>query len=66
MSSEDFTWHDDVMHAFSEACNCLDDWEYGGADTREQFDRQKKAAEFVRKKIQAMAKRYDMKNAHGD
>ena len=54
-------WHDCVQHAFGEAADNIVAWEYGGAESDEERFMTKKAADYVAKRIRAMALSHDLK-----
>lgn len=59
MSDDTEEFHDAMMCAFDEAADGLDIWEFGGAETKEEYDLHRKAATEVAKRIRRMAARYD-------
>lgn len=52
-------WHDCMMHSLEEAANIIENWEYGGAETKEEYDMTLQAAKEVAKLIRRMAERRD-------
>lgn len=50
-------WHDCMQHAFMEAADAMQAWEYGGASTKEEKNMQDAAGKEVAKLIRKMADR---------
>jgi|JI10StandDraft_1071094.scaffolds.fasta_scaffold701735_3 hypothetical protein len=62
-NSKDF--HDAMICAFHEAADNVELWEFGGADTLEEYNLHRHAAEEVAKRIRKMADRYFYKHLRG-
>lgn len=58
--TEGEAWHDCMQHAFEEAANAAESWEYGGAVDDAEFRMTRKATQEVAKRIRAMARRHDL------
>lgn len=60
-------WIDAMMTAFDEAADSVEAWEYGGAESKEDFDLHRNAALEVAKRIRRMAWRFCKKETakHG-
>jgi len=54
-------WHGCMLHAMEEAAAGIEDWEYGGAETAEEFRMTRLAAMEVARRIRSMASRYSRK-----
>jgi len=57
--ASDPEWHDDMMHAFDTAVNCMESEEFGG----DNAERQEAAYREVAKRLRRMAARYN--RTHG-
>lgn len=56
-------WDDAVMYAMETAADSIEDWEYGGAVDKADFQLHRRAAKEVAKRIRRMVKRYNNKRA---
>lgn len=63
---KNYSWHYDMLFAFEEAASGIESWEWGGADTDEEYARQKEAATEVARRIRRMANRYERKHIKAD
>ena len=54
-------WYECMLHAMEEAAAAVEGWEYGGAESEEEFRMTRRAAMEVAKRIRRMAERYSRK-----
>ena len=54
-------WHECMQHAFTEAADNIETWEYGGAESEEERLMTKEASFEVAKIIRSLAARRDRK-----
>lgn len=59
---KDDKWRDDMIYAMETAADMVEEWEYGGADSDDEYERQKATAAEVARMIRVMARRYE--NSH--
>ena len=55
-------YHEAIMCAFDEAADGVENWEFGGADSQEEYDLHRVAGADVAKRIRKMAHRYFAKH----
>lgn len=55
-------WHGCILHAMEEAAAGVESWEYGGAESEEEFKMTRDAAIEVARRIRRMAERYSTRD----
>lgn len=56
-------YHEAMLHAFNEAADGVEAWEYGGAESKSEQELYLKAARDVARRIRMMANRYNRRLA---